>query len=94
MIQIANAAPIEPNQIGEALSPLITNIVNPLLMLMFAVATVVFIYGIVRFMISGDVSDESRTQSKWAIFGGVIGMFIMISAWGIIRLVANTIDTI
>ncbi len=94
MINIAFAEPIKANDIGNALSPLLTHIVSPIIWLLFAAAVVLFSYGLFRLIISGDVSDESRSQAKWSVVGGLIGMFIMLSAWGIIQIVANTVNSI
>jgi hypothetical protein len=42
-----------------------------------------------------NAQDESvRSKGRWHIFGGVIGMVIMLSAWGIIHLIANTVNSI
>lgn len=56
---------------------------------MFAVALLVFVYGIFEF-ISSETADGKRDQGKKKILYGVIGMFIMFSAYGIIRLILNT----
>ena len=64
-------------------------ILNPLISLVFAVAALVFFYGIFQF-IRSQTSDAKREEGKRKIFYGLIGMFIMLSAYGIIRLVLNT----
>ncbi|MDE2172898.1 MAG: hypothetical protein KGJ33_03065 [Patescibacteria group bacterium] len=85
--------PVSASSFGQAISPVIANIVNPLIELAFGVALVVFIFGVVKLIASGDVSDEARSRARWTVIGGVIGMFIMLSAWGIIHLVANTVTS-
>jgi ABC-type phosphate transport system permease subunit len=64
-------------------------ILNPLILLIFAVAFLVFFWGIVQF-ISSQTADASRDEGKRKIFWGLFGMFIMISAYGLIRLVLGT----
>ncbi|OHA89872.1 MAG: hypothetical protein A2832_01905 [Candidatus Zambryskibacteria bacterium RIFCSPHIGHO2_01_FULL_44_22b] len=64
-------------------------ILNPLILLVFAIALVVFFWGIVKF-ISSETADASREEGKRKIFWGLFGMFIMISAYGLIRLILNT----
>lgn len=76
--------------IGTALSPIIVNIVNPLIMLVFALAVLFFVIGIIQMIVSGESSD-ARKKGGMHMLWGSIGMFIMISAWGIIHLIANTI---
>jgi len=76
--------------IGNTLNPIITNIVDPLLALLFAVAIVVFVYGVLQ-MVFHRTDAEAHEKGRWSILGGVVGMFIMVSAWALINLVANTV---
>lgn len=68
-------------------------ILNPIIGLMFAVAVVVFIYGIVEFIYGSD-NEDRKTAGKKHMIWGVIGMFIMVSAFGIINLIMDTIEGI
>jgi hypothetical protein len=55
-------------------------IINPLIILFFSIALLVFLWGILRFI--SNVGDESgRADGKKAIFWGIIGMFIMVAAF-------------
>ncbi len=65
-------------------------ILNPLIILAFTVALFVFLYGVFQFVRGGD-SGESREEGRRHMFWGVFGLFIMISAFGIINLIANSI---
>jgi hypothetical protein len=60
---------------------------------MFAVAVVVFVYGVFQ-VIWGEPGGEAHDRGKKSMWGGLIGMFIMLSAWGIINLVANTVNSV
>ena len=64
-------------------------ILNPLLSLMFFVAFLIFIWGIVLF-VAGAAEDKKREEGKKAMMYSLIGMFIMIAVYGIIRFVLNT----
>lgn len=64
-------------------------ITNPLILLMFAIAFVYFLYGVVKFLAS-DVTDKSRNEARDAILWGIIGMVIMFSVYGIIQFVLDT----
>lgn len=65
-------------------------IINPIIMLLFVLATVYFIYGIVQYLISPD-NEELRTSSKSHMLWGIIGMFVMVSVFGIMRIVLTTL---
>jgi uncharacterized membrane protein YidH (DUF202 family) len=65
-------------------------IINPLIVLLFALAMVYFIYGLVRYLLSPD-NEEIRKSSKTSMLWGIIGMFIMVSVFGIMSLIMNTI---
>jgi uncharacterized membrane protein YidH (DUF202 family) len=65
-------------------------IVNPLIQVLFAVALVSFIYGIFEFVRGAD-QPEVRTKGQQHMLWGIIGLFIMISVFTIIRILLNTI---
>jgi hypothetical protein len=65
-------------------------ILNPVIVLMFAAAVLVFAYGIFEYFIHAD-SGDARATGRNHMIAGVIGMFIMVSVFGIVRLVLNTI---
>lgn len=60
-------------------------------MLVFAVAFLVFFFGIFQF-IKGAGEAGEREAGKKKILWGVVGMFIMFSAYGLVRLVVSTFD--
>ena len=60
-------------------------ILNPLIGLAFAVALLVFFWGIFQF-IATETGDAKREESKKKILWGLVGMFIMFSAYGLIYL--------
>lgn len=64
-------------------------ILNPLILLAFAVAFLVFFWGIFQF-IASQTTDTNRDEGKRKIFWGLFGMFIMISAYGLIHLILGT----
>ncbi|MBX4206554.1 pilin [Candidatus Parcubacteria bacterium] len=64
-------------------------VLNPLISLLFGVALLVFFWGIVQF-INSETSDSKRDEGKKKIIYGLLGLFVMFSAYGIIRLILNT----
>ncbi|PIR70564.1 MAG: hypothetical protein COU46_00925 [Candidatus Niyogibacteria bacterium CG10_big_fil_rev_8_21_14_0_10_42_19] len=67
-------------------------ILEPLIGLILIVATVVFIWGIIEFISNSD-SEEARAKGKKHIIYGVVGLFIMMSVWGIVQLLCTFWDT-
>jgi len=65
-------------------------IINPLILFLFALALVFFLYGVLRYLLNPD-NEEVRKGSKQHILWGIIGMFIMVSVFGIMNLILNTI---
>ena len=66
-------------------------ILNPLILLAFSVAFLIFFWGIFQF-IASQTADASREEGKKKIFWGMVGMFIMVSAYGLIRLILGTFN--
>lgn len=64
-------------------------ILNPIIILLFALAMLIFFWGIVQF-INSETTDSKRGEGKNKIIWGLVGMLIMISSFGIIRLIINT----
>lgn len=78
-----------PLTLDIIITRLSTYIFNPLIALMFALATVYFIYGVFGYM-RGAESDEERAKGADHILWGAVGMFVMVSAYGLIWLIINT----
>jgi hypothetical protein len=75
---------------GKAIDPIITHIVNPVVMLAFAIGLLVFAFGVFE-LVWKSTDEEARTRGRTHMLYGTIGMLIMVSAWGIIRIVSNTV---
>ena len=88
--KIAHAASGADAVINSIVPKIVDNIVMPIVQLTFALAVVVFVWGLIGFFKNGDESAE-RTKGQQHILWGVVGMAIMVSVYGIIRLVANTV---
>ena len=72
----------------ELLRKIGEQIVNPIITLMIASAVVFFIYGVVEFVGAAD-NEEKRSKGKQHIIWGIIGIFIMVSVWGIMNVLNN-----
>jgi hypothetical protein len=65
-------------------------IINPLIWFALVIATLVFLWGLVQFIMANSSGDEDgiKTGKKHLIWG-VIGLFIMLSVRGIIAVIQN-----
>jgi hypothetical protein len=75
----------------SVLSPIISNIVEPTLLFLFALALVYFVWG-VFVLIRDAASEDGRRTGALHILYSAIGMFIMIGAYGLIRVIASTLN--
>jgi hypothetical protein len=73
----------------QFLKALLENIVNPTLILLFALAVLYFVWGVIDY-IKGDENGGDRTTGSRHIMYGVIGLFIMVSAYAIVQMVGRT----
>jgi hypothetical protein len=64
-------------------------IINPLILLAFALATLYFFYGIVKFL-NPNTGEKDKIEARSAILWGIVGMAIMFSVYGIIGFVLST----
>jgi hypothetical protein len=68
-----------------------TEIINPFILLMMAVAAVYFIWGVFLF-VKNSADDADKGEGKKHMVYGIIGLFIMISVEGIIALIKATVS--
>jgi hypothetical protein len=73
----------------ELVNKLNQYVINPILALVFAAGLLVFIFGIVEFLWNGEASNKG--QGKQHMLWGLIGMFIMVAAYSILKIVVNTV---
>ena len=66
-------------------------IINPFIKLLVALALIMFLWGVVEFVARSN-DDTAREKGKKHIVWGIIGLFIMLSAFGILNLICNTIN--
>ncbi len=59
---------------------------------LFAIAFIVFIWGIFQYFIAGGANEEQRDKGKQLVMWGIIGFVIMVSVWGLVNLVTNTFN--
>ena len=71
------------------LTKILANVVNPLIYLIMAVAVIYFLWGVVVFIKNAD-NAEKRAEGSQSMIWGLLGLFIMLSAKGIIVFILST----
>lgn len=72
-----------------ALAKIESAILFPLMTLMMAVALLMFLWGMYEYVLNAD-DEGARSTGKTHMLYGVIGLFVMISALGILKIAAGT----
>ncbi len=67
----------------------VTEIVNPIILLLSAAAFIAFLWGVFRF-IQGAGDENARAEARTTILWGIVGLVIIFGAYGIINLALNT----
>ncbi len=68
----------------------IKGILNTVLPLIIAAAVVYFVWGMFQVFLAGD--EEKKEKAKTTVIYGVIAIFVMVSVWGLVNILANTFN--
>lgn len=74
---------------GSFLIGLINNVAVPVI---FALAFIVFIWGVFQFFIIGAGNEEAKEKAKALMLWGLIGFFVMVSVWGLVHILTGTVS--
>jgi Na+/proline symporter len=58
---------------------------------LIGLAVFVIIFGVFKFILNAD-NEEERKAARYYIFWGVIGVFVMISIWGLVNILSQTFN--
>lgn len=83
---VANAAPTVESLINR-----FHNIVVALIGVVASLALLVFFWGIVKYIASAD-DEKSKDSGKRLMIGGVIGLFVMFSVFGLVRFLREAFE--
>ena len=68
---------------------LINYVLRPLIGALIILATVVFIWGVTKYVAAGGDAEKIK-EGRDFIFWGLIGLFVIISVWGLVAVINNT----
>lgn len=72
----------------EIFTRLFDYLVAPLLSLLFGAATILFLWGLVQYLLKAD-SPDARATGRVHMIWGIVGLFVMFVSVGILRIICN-----
>lgn len=75
--------------LGDFIIGLINNVAVPVV---FALAFIVFIWGVFQYFILGGSNEETKDKGKALMLWGLIGFFVMVSVWGLVRILTGSVQ--
>ena len=73
--------------LAQTIIDFINNVLVPLI---FALAFILFLYGVFKYFFLGATDPKKQTEGRKFVMWGIIAFAVMISVWGLVRLVAGT----
>ncbi len=68
----------------------ISGFINSVLIpLIFAIALLVFLYGVFKYFILGGGNESAREEGKQLVMYAIVGFVLMVSIWGIVNIIAG-----
>jgi len=75
--------------LNQFLAKVVTQIINPIILLLSAGAFVVFIWGVFEF-VRNAADAKKREEGRRAIMWGLVGLVVIFGAYGIINIALGT----
>ncbi|MBI2610199.1 hypothetical protein HYW53_03410 [Candidatus Giovannonibacteria bacterium] len=84
LIPVANA------QTFKGAADNITNALESVIPILFLIATIVFLWGVVLYITAAGSEDKNKKGHKYIIWG-LVGLFVMVAVWGLVRLITSLV---
>lgn len=75
----------------QSIIDILLNLLGWIVPLLIGVAVLFFLIGVVKYIMAGGDEDK-RTEGRNAMIYGIIGLFVMISVWGLVGILSNTFN--
>lgn len=75
---------------ADSLFVKVRDLINKLIPIIITLAIFFIVWGVFRYMIAK--TDDAKTKGRDAILWGAIGLFAMLSIWGLVNLLARTFN--
>jgi hypothetical protein len=89
-IAFAQTAPITD---VNGLSSKLLGIGNTVTYILVALGVLFIVWNVVIYLIKGSAEDEKRTKAGMNILWGIVGLFVIVSIWGLVNILTNTFKT-
>lgn len=76
--------------IQGVLATVLTIINGYLVPIIFAIAFIVFLWGLFTYFIQGGADEEKRKNGRQLVIWGLIGFAVMFSLWGLVQILLTT----
>ncbi len=87
---LALAANSDFTEVSALLLNFVLFINGTLVPFVFAIAFLVFIWGVAKYFILSGASEEGKEQGRQLMIWGIIGFFVMVAVWGIVNLLVDS----
>lgn len=77
--------------IGDGSSGLIGALNTVVVPIIFALAFLVFVWGIINYFFLHPGDDTKRTEGKQFVLWGLLGLVVLFSVWGLVNLLLSTL---
>jgi len=69
------------------------NLGNMFTYILIALAVIFIIWNVVMYLIKGGSDEAARSKAASSILWGVVGLFVILSIWGLVNILLNTFST-
>ena len=83
------APPPIPPSAKTFIGKISTEVLDPIIAILFALATLYFFYNVARYIWNPD-NEEMREEGKTGMLYGIIGLFIMVAVFGILSFIIDS----
>jgi len=90
VLPLAAMAQFKGDSIGGIAADIIAFISDTLIPLVFALALIVFIWGLFTSFILGGADEEKRKEGKSLMIWGIVAFAVMVSVWGLVNVLTGT----
>lgn len=67
----------------------ILSLLNLLVPLLIGIAVILFLFGLVKYITAGGDETKVKEAKKFILFG-IVGLFVMVSVWGLVQVLVNS----